>query len=86
VNSSQIQRPSETAIGGDGITEILSGSYTGDVGIAFGCEGTFRHHGIGANYLFSDGHSKYFGLNLQTVVQQNSSGIWYMKYLTYDQS
>lgn len=51
----------------------------------FGCEGTYRHKGgVGANYGFADTHSKYYPLNLQTVVVQGGDGVWYQKYLTYD--
>ena len=76
-----VDRPAEMAVGGDGTTEIGQGPF---VGIAFGCEGTFRHHTVGANYVFFDGHAKYFPLNLQTVVQQGSDGLWFMKYLTFN--
>lgn len=58
----------------------------GGVGIQnhFGCEGTYRHKSVGSNYGFADTHAKYYPLNLQTVFAQDSGGLWYEKYLTYD--
>jgi prepilin-type N-terminal cleavage/methylation domain-containing protein/prepilin-type processing-associated H-X9-DG protein len=88
--SGEVVDPARNAIAGDGLTELGNAtssqgqSYPPEVQDLFGCEGTGRFRGVGANYTFFDGHSKYFPLNLQNVVAQDSTGVWYAKYLTYD--
>jgi len=52
----------------------------------FGCEGTGRHKGTGANYGFDDGHAKFLNVNAEDVLSQNSSGQYYAKYFAYDVS
>jgi hypothetical protein len=52
--------------------------------IATGCEGTGRHHSTGANYDFVDTHAKYIGPNLEDILSQDSSGQYYVKYMSYD--
>lgn len=82
---SSIVEPARNAIVGDGIASISTAAY-GSVAFQnhFGCEGTYRHKSVGANYAFADSHARYYALNLQTVLATDSNGKYYVKYLTYD--
>jgi prepilin-type N-terminal cleavage/methylation domain-containing protein len=89
----EIVDPTRNAIVGDGIASISTSLYSGNGNPNapavtfqnhFGCEGTYRHHNVGANYGFADTHAKYFPLNLQTVISQGGDGLYYLKYLTYN--
>ncbi len=75
-----IQRPAETAIVGDAVTERTSQDTY--FGLFFGCEGA-RMHGNGGNFTFVDGHSKFIIGNIQRYLAQGSDGTWYQKYLDW---
>ena len=80
---SAIVRPAETVNIGDGVTLIRSSS-TPRVNPQFGCESMFSHQGEGGNYVFLDGHSKYIKGNIERHLKQNSAGLWYQQYLSFD--
>jgi prepilin-type N-terminal cleavage/methylation domain-containing protein/prepilin-type processing-associated H-X9-DG protein len=68
---------------GDNVTVFLTSRDR--IGTAFGCESRYIHKGAtGSNFAFMDGHSKFIHGNSQDYVEQDSSGTWFMTYLTAD--
>ena len=79
-----VVEPARNGTFNDGMTNIFAtASGKPRVLSYFGCEGTGRHKGKGANYGFLDTHSKYLAVNLETVLI-NDAGNYYIKYMTYD--
>lgn len=81
-NSSAVVEPSRTSMIGDGLTEWRENRQR--TGIAFGCEGQYRHKSKGANYSFIDSHAQYIPLNPERVLAQDTNGCLYEKYFSFD--
>ena len=90
ISETVVVEPARTGTFNDGMTNVYSnnGTPSGKPRVVsyFGCEGTGRHKGKGANYGFLDTHSKYLAVNLETVLVNDpaSAGNYYIKYMTYD--
>lgn len=71
---------------GEGTTQLYTRKSSGlpRVLIALGCEGQYRHKSTGSNYGFLDTHSKYIGPNLETILSSDSTGAYYVKYMSLD--
>ncbi|HLV80655.1 MAG TPA: DUF1559 domain-containing protein [Chthonomonadaceae bacterium] len=90
-----VNAPVKTAIIGDSWT-VVAGGFTGAttgtitpaglVRSRFGCEGTGRHKGSGANLTFLDGHSKYITGNPENHFAVLPNGCYYEEYFAYDVS
>jgi len=79
----EIQRPSETAIIGDGGTWRLGPGTAGSFwGTFIGCEATFIH-GTGGNFSFLDSHSKNVRGNAERYRYVGADGLWIEKYFTF---
>jgi prepilin-type N-terminal cleavage/methylation domain-containing protein/prepilin-type processing-associated H-X9-DG protein len=79
----EVVEPARTAIAGDAYTAVRKDLTR--VTVSFGCEGTYRHKGVGANYTFLDGHSKYFPNDPEFGYKaQDAQGCWYKKYFAFD--
>jgi len=84
----EVQRPSETIIAGDGLQwTIASGagipltSYV-RIGTAIGCESALIH-GTGGNDSFLDSHSKNVRGNPERYRYVGGDGLWIEKYFTF---
>jgi len=82
----EVQRPSETIIVGDGLqwsigANRLDSAY-GRVLTAIGCESTFMH-GTGGNDSFLDSHSKNVRGNPERYRYIGADGLWIEKYFTF---
>jgi prepilin-type processing-associated H-X9-DG protein len=82
LNMSSVSESARTAVVGDGATEWRP--TVGRTEFLYGCEGQFRHHYVGANYGFLDGHTKYFNVDPERVEDVDDSGCYYEKYFAYD--
>jgi len=80
----EIQRPSETAIVGDGGTWRLGPTVPGGNywGTFIGCEATFIH-GTGGNFSFLVSHSKNVRGNSERYRYVGADGLWIEKYFTF---
>ncbi len=80
---SQIVRPSETALIGEGGT-WQSGPLDRPI-ITSACEGTFMHwkHVWGSNLAFADGHTAWIGGNPESYHFVGTDGLWIEKYWTF---
>lgn len=73
----EIARPAESTIAGDGGTWVGGGFWN----TVFGCEATFMH-GTGGNFSFLDGHSKNIRGNPERYRYLGNDGLWIEKYFT----
>jgi len=80
MSQTQVARPAETAIITDGFTGVI---HSGGFGVTFGCESANLYKG-GGNVCFIDGHVKFVKGNSQRYEAQDSSGLYYQKYYTWD--
>ncbi len=83
----QVVESARTMNIGEGLTSFYSrGGNTARprILIALGCEGQGRHKNQGSNYGFLDSHSKYIGPNLETILSRDTTGAFYVKYMTWD--
>ena len=69
-----------TAFITDGFTGVINGN---GFGVTMGCESSSMYKG-GGNVGFMDSHVKFVKGNNQRYLAQDSSGKWYMKFLTWD--
>ncbi|MCS7190932.1 MAG: hypothetical protein NZ843_04960, partial [Fimbriimonadales bacterium] len=80
---SEIRRPGETILMGDGITFLDRGPTY--VVISLGCESQFIHQ-EGSNFVFLDGHAKYIARNSERYLMstvENNQTVWFMRYFTF---
>jgi len=76
----EIARPAETTISGDGGLWVGGGFFL----TIFGCESTFSHGGGGGNFAFLDAHAKNIRGNPERYrIQLASNGLWVEKYFYY---
>ena len=86
----EVQRPSETIIVGDGLQWSWNGPGTVSgnptdyqrIVTAIGCESTFMH-GTGGNDSFLDSHSKNIRGNAERYRYVGADGLWIEKYFTF---
>jgi prepilin-type processing-associated H-X9-DG protein len=85
--------PDRDGVFNDGLSNIYSSTGFSNTATGyprpieyFGCEGTGRHKGRGANYSFLDSHAKFLAVNMEDVLTNDpaSAGNYYIKYMTYD--
>jgi len=87
---SEIARPSETCIAGDGASWVSNNKWTAGgtipagsyIIVVFGCESTFMH-GTGPNFAFLDGHAKSLRGDPERYRILLSSGKWAEKYFYF---
>jgi len=79
---SQVLESARTAVVGDGVTEWRAN--VNRIDFLYGCEGQFRHHAIGANFGFLDGHAKYFPIDPERIQDLDENSCAYEKYFSYD--
>jgi len=86
LSSTIVNETARTMYIGEGTSQLYTRKSTGlpRVLIALGCEGQGRHKNVGSNYGFLDSHSKYIGPNMETILSLDSSGQYYVKYMSYD--
>jgi len=73
---SEIARPAETSLIGDGGTWVGGGFFV----TFFGCEASEMHQ-QGGNFVFVDGHAKWIARDIQRYVKQRQDGRWICKYI-----
>jgi len=79
----EVQRPSESVIVGDGATWRYGTGAGGTNWLtAVGCEATFIH-GTGGNFSFLDSHSKNIRANPERYRYVGADGLWIEKYFTF---
>jgi len=79
----EVVEPARNAIAGDAYTAVRKDKSR--VSVMFGCEGTFRHKGVGANYTFLDGHSKYIPNDPEFgYIDQDANGCHYKRYFAWN--
>jgi len=83
----EVQRPSETVIVGDGLQWAITPDKPNDqtysrVLTAIGCESTYMH-GTGGNDSFLDSHSKNVRGNPERYRYVGPDGLWIEKYFTF---
>lgn len=83
MSASQISRPAETGYINDGFTGVVANA-SGIFLTTFGCESSNMYKG-GANMGFHDGHAKFYKGNIERYLAQNSSGLWYKKFLSINE-
>ena len=82
-SSAEVVEPARTAIVGDAYTAVRKD--LSRLSVTFGCEGTFRHKGKGANLGFLDGHSKYIPNDPEFgYIDQDAQGCYYKRYFSWD--
>lgn len=80
---SEIRRPQETILFGDGAT-ILDGRST-YVTVTIGCESQ-KVHGDGSNFAFADGHARFIEGNSERYLATTTvhgRTVWYKRYFTF---
>ena len=81
--TTEVVEPARTAIVGDAYTAVRKDLTR--LSVTFGCEGTFRHKGKGANLGFLDGHSKYIPDDPEFgYIDQDAQGCYYKRYFAWD--
>jgi prepilin-type N-terminal cleavage/methylation domain-containing protein/prepilin-type processing-associated H-X9-DG protein len=85
-NLTEVARPAESAISGDGLQWSSAPlDPTGNrIVTVFGCESTYMH-GQGGNFSFLDGHSKNIRGNPERYRYVGPDGLWIEKYFTFYQ-
>ena len=80
MGESAVARIAETAQITDGFTGVIQ---TGGFGTTFGCESASMYKG-GGNVNYIDGHVKFVKGNSQRYLSTDTSGLYYMKFFTWD--
>lgn len=85
-SQTEVARPAETMIAGDGAQWTSGGASDPLAGTrivtVFGCESTYMH-GNGGNFSFLDGHSKNVRGNPERYRYLGADGLWIEKYFNF---
>ncbi|MBS1719832.1 MAG: prepilin-type N-terminal cleavage/methylation domain-containing protein [Armatimonadetes bacterium] len=83
MQTTQVQRPGETIVLGDGFSGTVRNGGSPTYLTTFGCE-TADLYKNGSAFAFMDGHAKFIKGNVERYLTQDNAGLWYKKYLTWD--
>lgn len=85
LRDSAVTDASRSLFMGEGATFLYSlGPGKPRIRTSLGCQGQSRHKSVGSNYGFQDSHAKYIGPNLETILQMDEAGMYFIKYLSID--